>query len=116
MLCCVFDLRLRLFQVRVDSGTEMNVSATRVADRHLSIYWRMLRPEFVKGDADTTAYRVRHVRTVSTNAKVYPASTWHLLLWVHALPLGGGPTSVNARPVKSAFVLNRPQSDVSMAW
>lgn len=39
--------------------TEEEVSATRVTDRHLSIYWRMLRPEFVKGDADTTAYRVR---------------------------------------------------------
>eukprot|EP00752_Nemacystus_decipiens_P012980 g11486.t1 len=46
------------YTVRFDSTkTEEDVPATRVADRHLSIYWRMLRPEFVKGDADTTAYR-----------------------------------------------------------
>ena len=49
--------------------TEEDVPATRVADRHLSIYWRMLRPEFVKGDAETMTYRVRKYKQVREKLK-----------------------------------------------
>eukprot|EP00903_Cladosiphon_okamuranus_P015185 g14039.t1 len=53
----VLEKRHITYTVRLDDGPEIIVPATRVTDRHLSIYWRMLRPEFVKGDADTMAYR-----------------------------------------------------------
>lgn len=58
-------------KVRLDStGEEVdNVPATRVTDRHLSIYWRLLRPEFVKGDAETMAYRVRNTVCLLLNVK-----------------------------------------------
>lgn len=35
-------------QVRLKGGVEVRVPSKLVKDRHLCIYWRMLRPEFVK--------------------------------------------------------------------
>lgn len=36
------------WQVRLETGSVVCVSGQHVEDRRLSIYWRMLRPEFVK--------------------------------------------------------------------
>ncbi|CAN0478264.1 unnamed protein product, partial [Ectocarpus sp. 8 AP-2014] len=44
------------YQVQLDSNREViEVYGDEVSDRHQSVYWRMLRPEFVKGDSETMA-------------------------------------------------------------
>lgn len=56
-------IRAHVSQVLLEDAQSapMDVPAKFVTDRHLSIFWRMLRPEFVKGDAEAVAYRVREV-------------------------------------------------------
>ncbi|CAM9842696.1 unnamed protein product, partial [Ectocarpus sp. 6 AP-2014] len=45
-----------MYQVQLDSTNEViEVCRDKVSDRHQSVYWRMLRPEFVKGDSETMA-------------------------------------------------------------
>ncbi|CAN0104683.1 unnamed protein product, partial [Ectocarpus sp. 4 AP-2014] len=45
-----------LYQVLLDSTHQViQVYGDEVSDRHQSVYWRMLRPEFVKGDSETMA-------------------------------------------------------------
>lgn len=48
-------------QVRLESPRRVvkDVPARHVIDRHMSIYWRMLRPELVKGPAEMMNFRVR---------------------------------------------------------
>lgn len=48
-----------MLQVQLDTGEVIKVPASGVRDRQLSIYWRMMRPEFVKGCAQIMANQVR---------------------------------------------------------
>ncbi|CAB1116511.1 unnamed protein product [Ectocarpus sp. CCAP 1310/34] len=51
------------YQVQLYSPDEIiEVCGDNVSDRHQSVYWRMLRPEFVKGDSETMAVVVRNRR------------------------------------------------------
>lgn len=47
------------WKIRTETGMTLdNVPASNVRDRRLSIYWRMLRPEFVKGGVQLITDRV----------------------------------------------------------
>ncbi|CBN78661.1 conserved unknown protein [Ectocarpus siliculosus] len=50
------------YQVLLDSTREViEVFGDKISDRYQSVFWRMLRPEFVKGDSETMAVVGAHV-------------------------------------------------------
>ncbi|CAN0245627.1 unnamed protein product, partial [Ectocarpus fasciculatus] len=54
-----------LYQVLVHSTDEViSVSGDKLTDRYQSVYWRMLRPEFVKGDSEAMSFVVRKRRSL----------------------------------------------------
>eukprot|EP00904_Undaria_pinnatifida_P002276 jgi/Undpi1/12049/HiC_scaffold_4.g01748.m1 len=56
--------------VKLDGGEIVEVAAARVVDRCLSIYWRMLRPEFVKGDGEAMVYTGQQTSETPTSGPI----------------------------------------------